>query len=293
MDGLADRLWAQRAVGEEVHDPILLHAKAEAAAIFEPAPVAHRRHHHAFAGHGGDDAAMAGKRLHPAAVDVGLDVAGEEMGPLAADLDQAGAVGAISNIGVERIERDRIVRIARYALPELPDLDGGCDLVARGQPAHPAGATVDRVVRGIGRTGHAHWSQAGVVAAGVARLLPRRQDRADVEERTRRSPIGEVIAQRKGADWSAGDVVAALAVLRVGEAGEQRQIGRQLLAAMDAGRERAGRSERADAVTAIDLLVDAKQHRSEHAVGDHLVEALIGEAADRVAAGIGAGRSRA
>jgi hypothetical protein len=31
---------------------------------------------------------------------------------------------------------------------------------------------------------------------------------------------------------------------------------------------------------AIDLLVDAQQHRAKHPVGDHLVEALIGEVAD-------------
>src|SRR5882724_5916515 len=37
---------------------------------------------------------------------------------------------------------------------------------------------------------------------------------------------------------------------------------------------------------AVDLLVDAKQHRAEHAVGDHLVEALVGEAVDRGAAGV-------
>jgi len=41
---------------------------------------------------------------------------------------------------------------------------------------------------------------------------------------------------------------------------------------------RAGRAEGADAVVAIDLLVDAEQHRAEHPGRDHLVEALVREA---------------
>ena len=87
-------------------------------------------------------------------------------------------------------------------------------------------------------------------------------------------------------------MIAVLAVLGVGEAGEQRQIVGDLLAAVDAGGERADRAEGRDAVVAIDLLVDAEQHRAEDLVGDHLVEALTGEAVDGVAAGAAVSRRR-
>src|SRR5207237_5642629 len=132
-------------------------------------------------------------------------------------------------------------------------------------------------------------TEARRVAAAVTHLLEWRQDGADIEERPRRSPVDEIIAQRERADRRAGDAVAALAELRIGDAGQQRQVRGDLFAAMDSGGERASRAEGADAIAAIDLLVDAEQHRAEHAVGDHLVEALVGEAADRSAAGIGAG----
>jgi hypothetical protein len=79
--------------------------------------------------------------------------------------------------------------------------------------------------------------------------------------------------------------------LGVSEAGQQREIISDVLAAMDAGRERAGRAEGADAIVAVDLLVDAKQHSAEHAIGDHLVEALFGDIVDRAGAGIGTGRA--
>src|ERR1700692_608701 len=85
VDGVADRLRAQRAVDEEVGDPALGDAEAEAAAIFEPALVAHGRHHGAVAGDGGDDAGMSGKGLHIAAVDVALDAGAEQMRPLPAE----------------------------------------------------------------------------------------------------------------------------------------------------------------------------------------------------------------
>src|SRR3954447_15414055 len=70
---ITDRLRAGGAVEEEVGDPALGDAEAEAAAIFEPALVADGRHDGAVAGHGGDDAGMRAKGLHPAAVDVGFD----------------------------------------------------------------------------------------------------------------------------------------------------------------------------------------------------------------------------
>src|SRR5437764_522591 len=73
MNGIADRLRAGGAVDEEVGDPALCDAEAEAAAIFEPALIADRRHHDAVAGHGGDDAGARCEGLHPAAIDVGLD----------------------------------------------------------------------------------------------------------------------------------------------------------------------------------------------------------------------------
>ncbi len=208
------------------------------------------------------------------------------MRPLAADLDQRGLVGAGVEGCIERIEREGLIRIALHALPELPDLDRGGDLVARRQPADPPGPAVDRVVLRRRVAVHRHRAEARRVIAAVAHLFVGRQDRADVEERPRRTPVGEVIAQSERADRRAGDAVAALAVMRVGEAGEQREIVGEVLAAVDARRERAGRAEGADAVVAVDLLVDAEQHRAEHAVGDHLVEALIGDTADRVAAGI-------
>src|SRR5581483_11649680 len=103
---------------------------------------------------------------------------------------------------------------------------------------------------------------------------------ADIEERPRRAPIGEIIAQREGADRRAGDVVSAFAILRVGDARQQRKVGGYLLAAVDARRERSGRAERADAVAAIDLLVDAEQHIAKDPVGHDLVEALIGQSVD-------------
>ena len=84
-------------------------------------------------------------------------------------------------------------------------------------------------------------------------------------------------------------MVAAFVVLRIGDAGEQRQIGRQVLAAVNAGRERTRRTERADAIVAIDLLVDPEQHVAEHAVGDHLVEALSSQIVDRAGARTGSG----
>lgn len=49
-------------------------------------------------------------------------------------------------------------------------------------------------------------------------------------------------------------------------------------------------SPRADAVAAVDLLVDPQKHRAEYPVGDHLVEALIGKIADRCPAGATVGR---
>src|SRR6185437_445458 len=98
-------------------------------------------------------------------------------------------------------------------------------------------------------------------------------------------PVDEIVAQREGADRRAGHVVAALAVLRVGKACEQGEVVGQLLAAVHAGREGADRAEGGDAVAAVDLLVGAEQDLAEHLVGDHLIEALVGEAADGSAAG--------
>src|SRR5882757_4710158 len=146
VHGVADRLRPGGAVEEQVGDPALADAEADPAAIFEPALVADRRHDGSVAGHGGDDAGMGAKGLHPAAIDVGFDVRSEQMRPLAADLDQAGAIGAVGDRGVERIERDGGVAVALDPLPELPDLDRGCDLVARRQPADPARASVDAVI---------------------------------------------------------------------------------------------------------------------------------------------------
>ena len=93
MDGVANRLRAEGSVGEEVGDPTLGNVKAESAAIFEPVLVADGRHHEAVAGDGGDDAGMRRKRLHEGAVDVALDTRAEQMRPLSAELDQAGAIG--------------------------------------------------------------------------------------------------------------------------------------------------------------------------------------------------------
>jgi hypothetical protein len=53
---------------------------------------------------------------------------------------------------------------------------------------------------------------------------------------------------------------------------------------MYAGRKRSCRTEGADTVVAVDLFVDAEQHGAEHAVGDHLVEALLGQIVDRARA---------
>ena len=215
------------------------------------------------------------------------------MRPLAADLDEVGLVGAGGDGRVERIERHAgRIGVALDPLPHLPDLDRGGDLVARRQPADPARAAIDAVILAAGFAVERHRAEAGLIAAAVAHLLERRQYGADVEERPRRSPVGEIIAQREGADRRAGDAVAAFAVLGVGDARQQRQIGRQVLAAVNAGRERSRRAERADAIAAIDLFVDAEQHRAEHPVGDHLVEALLGQILDRFRAGIRTGRRR-
>src|SRR5882757_3261713 len=101
VDCVADRLRAQRAVDEEIGDPALGDAEAEAAAIFEPALVSDRRHHGAVAGHGGDNAGMHGKRLHEPAIDVALDAVADQMRPLSAELDQIGSIGAGWNGGAE------------------------------------------------------------------------------------------------------------------------------------------------------------------------------------------------
>ena len=180
----------------------------------------------------------------------------EQVRPLSADLDEGGAVGARGDRGVERIEGGGGVGVALHPLPELPDLDGGRHLIARRQPAHPAGAAIDGVILARGRTFERYRAEARRVVARVAHLLEWRQDGADVEERPRRSPVDEIIAQRERADRRAGDAVATFIVLGIGDAGEQRQIGRQVLAAVNAGRERTRRAERADAIVAIDLLVD-------------------------------------
>ena len=135
-----------------------------------------------------------------AAVDIGLDAAAEQMRPLAADLDQRGLVGAGVERCVERIEGDGGIGITLHPLPQLPDLDRGGDLVARRQPADPPGAAVDAIILRGGFAVERHCAEARVVTAAVAHLLVRRQDRADVEERPRRSPVGEIIAQREGAD---------------------------------------------------------------------------------------------
>src|SRR5260370_34660997 len=84
VDGVADRLWSQSPVDEEIGDPAFGNAEAEAAAIFEPALVSDRRHHRAVAGHGGDDAGVRRKGLHVPAIDVDFDSVAEQMRPLAA-----------------------------------------------------------------------------------------------------------------------------------------------------------------------------------------------------------------
>src|SRR6185436_19947641 len=178
------------------------------------------------------------------------------MRPLSADLDEAGAVSAIRDRGIERIKGSGRVHIALHPLPELPDLDGSRHLIARREPAYPAGAAIDGVVLARGRTFERYRAEACRVAARIAHLLERRQDGADIEERPRRSPVDEIVAQRERADRRTGDVVAAFVVLGIGDAGEQRQIRRQVLAAVNAGRKRTCRTERADAIVAIDLLVD-------------------------------------
>src|SRR5215218_9801784 len=152
------------------------------------------------------------------------------MRPLSADLDEVGAVGARGDRGVERIEGCGRVRIALHPLPELPDLDRSRYLITRRQPTHPAGAAIDRIVLARGRTFERYRAEACRIAARIAHLLERRQDGADIEEWPRRSPVGEIITQRERADRRTRDAVAAFTVLGIGDAREQRQIGRQVLA---------------------------------------------------------------
>jgi len=102
-------------------------------------------------------------------------------------------------------------------------------------------------------------------------------------------PVGEIVAQRERADRRAGDAVAAFAVLGVGDAASSDRLSVSSLRREYRPRT-TRRAERADAIAAIDLLVDAEQHRAQHPVGDHLVEALVAEIADRSAAGAGTGR---
>src|SRR4051794_4691919 len=130
VDGVADRLRPERAVDEEIRGPALGQAEAEPAAIFEPALVAHGWNHGAVAGDGGEDSGMRCEGLHPAAVDVAFDLRADEMRPLAADLDEAGAIGPGRDRGVERIEGRGGIGVAGDALPQLPDFNRGCDLVA-------------------------------------------------------------------------------------------------------------------------------------------------------------------
>src|SRR3954468_8007404 len=114
---VTDRLRAGGAVEEKISDPALGDAEAEPAAIFEPALVADRGHDGAVAGHAGDDAGSRSEGLHPSAIDVGFDARAEQMRPLSADLDEAGAIGAIRDRGVERIEGCGGVRVALHPLP--------------------------------------------------------------------------------------------------------------------------------------------------------------------------------
>jgi hypothetical protein len=58
VDGIADRLRADRAVDEEVGDPALAEAETEPAAQFDPALIADGRRDQSVAGDGGDDAGM-------------------------------------------------------------------------------------------------------------------------------------------------------------------------------------------------------------------------------------------
>src|SRR5204863_875641 len=146
VDGIADRLWPQRAVDEDVGHPALADAEAEPAAIFEPALIADGRRHHALTGHGGDDAGLRAEGVDVAAVDIALDAVGDHVRPLPADLGKRGFVGAGVEGGIERIERNRLVRVTLHPLPELPDLDGGGDFIARRYSADPARAAIDRVV---------------------------------------------------------------------------------------------------------------------------------------------------
>src|ERR1700689_1153496 len=78
MKSVADRLGSRGAVEKYVGDPAIGDTEADAGAILEPALVAECRHHGAVAGHGGDDAGVAGERLHEAAIDVGFDAAAEQ-----------------------------------------------------------------------------------------------------------------------------------------------------------------------------------------------------------------------
>src|SRR5215475_7135896 len=177
---VAHRLRAQRAVDEDVGHPALADAEAQTAAIFEPALVADGRRHHALAGDGGDDAGLRAEGLDIAAIDIALEIVGNQVRPLPADLDERGLVGAGVEGGIERIERDRLVGIALHPLPELPDLHRGGDFVARRYSADPAGAAIDRVILRGRVAVDRHRAEAGLIAAPVAHLFVWRQDRADV-----------------------------------------------------------------------------------------------------------------
>src|SRR5258707_781966 len=83
-----------------------------------------------------------------------------------------------------------------------------------GDPARPA---IDRIVRAVGRTVQRYRAEARRIAAAIAYFLIWRQDGADIEERPRRTPVGEVVAKRERTDRRAGDVVSAFAVLGIGE----------------------------------------------------------------------------
>src|SRR5712664_2953199 len=184
VDGVADRLRARSSVDEQVGDPALGDPQAEPAAIFEPALVSDRRRYGAVtAGHGGGEAGMVREGLHESAIDVALDVVGEQMRPLSADLDEIGLVGAGGDRGVERIERDGLVRVTTDPLPQLPDLDGCGDLVTRRDSIDPAGPAVGSLVLATGLAIDCDRAEVGHVAAAIAHLLGRRQDGADIEER--------------------------------------------------------------------------------------------------------------
>src|SRR5882672_4103166 len=165
-------------------DPALGDPQAEPATIFEPSLVSYRRRHGAVAtGHGGDEAGMVREGLHESAIDVALDVVGEQMRPLSADLDEIGLVGAGGDSGVERIELDGLVRVTNDPLPQLPDLDGCGDLVTRRDSIDPAGPAVGSIVLATGLAIDCDRAEVGHVAAAIAHLLGRRQDGADIEER--------------------------------------------------------------------------------------------------------------